>query len=231
MGGWGGWNSRKGNKLVKKGVVKAKEFAPCRAQTLQKLAIILTEETRPCTKAFTKFTNMDQIEGEVSPVEVVPTLVEEGASPKHKLKQEGQWANIVTELIRQQQEERLRLIRKDEEQQLWREQERKDRLDWERHEREASREEFKGLLDVLKGIQSPKGAHSPPRFGKKSGGGPKDIKIPKLSEEEDIKAYHVEKSGYLLQMAWEWVAKSAPCLTGKAWRSCSSLPAREAVDM
>lgn len=186
-----------------------KEFGPHRAQTLQKLAIILTEETRPCTRPYTKFTNMDKLEGEVSPVEVVPTLVEEGASPKHKLKQEGQCemgsgpdtqANIVTELIRQQQEERLRLIRKDEEQQLWREQERKDRLDWERHEREASREEFKGLLHLLKGIQ-PQKAHSPPRFGKKSGGGSKDIKIPKLSEEEDIVAYHVQKSGYLLQMA------------------------------
>lgn len=54
-------------------------------------------------------------------------------------------------------------------------------MEWEKSEREAG-EEFKGLIDLFKGKQSPKRTHSTLKFSEhvETGGGPKDIKIPQV---------------------------------------------------
>lgn len=88
---------------------------------------------------------------------------------------------------------------------------RKNRLEWEMSERETRRERFRALRHLLKGMQSPEGTHSALKFSeyvkRKC---IKDIKIPKLSDGEDIQSYFI--MSYKFPES-KWVARVAPCLT------------------
>lgn len=82
-------------------------------------------------------------------------------------------------------------------------------------EKRQEKKSLGGLVNLFFKVQSPQGAQSPQRFSEhiENGNSPKDIKIPKLSEEEYIETYFT--------MSYKWPESEGwpDCLTRKALRT------------